>query len=129
MMIFPFQGFSEVADEDSVFPLAKEKNVGIVTIKPFSGGDLFNTLSKYDARPGDGQDLARLAIRNILRNENLTATVPGMTTIEEMENNIRAMKEPRELNEEEKQFLDTAGEVTTAHISPDYRWLRDWVHV
>ena len=43
MLIFPLTPMSEPDEVHGVFPMAREKNVGLVTIKPFAGGAVFRT--------------------------------------------------------------------------------------
>jgi hypothetical protein len=124
MVIFPFTGFSKVREEDSLFALARKKNVGIVAIKPFSGGSLFTK-----NQVGDGKDVARLSLRRILSNRYLSCTVPGMTTTEEIDNNFRATREPRRLSKEEADVLDNAALDNWSSLPANYQWLRQWEYV
>ena len=78
----------------SIFQTVREKNVGLVTIKPFIGGQLFPPLGKEGPAPGVGNkqenELARLTLQCILTNDAITATVPGMDTVYQVENAARA---------------------------------------
>ncbi len=73
-----------------------EKDVGVVTIKPFFGGSVFNDTYGKVKFPVMGvgskkeNDLARLTIQCILANPAITASVPGLSTVYEVENAARA---------------------------------------
>ena len=116
----------------SVFKTVLDRDVGIVTIKPFFGGDLFSSYGK-DKFPvmgvgsKDENDLARLTIQCILSNQSITAVVPGLSTVYEVENAARASY-TRLLGQTaaETEWLMRVTEERWANLSPEYEWLRDW---
>jgi len=116
----------------SIFKTALEKNVGIVTIKPYFGGNVFASCGK-DKFPVMGvgskeeNDLARLTLQCILANEAITATVPGLSTVYEVENAARASyTRLLAMTPAEKQWLMQITEERWAALPPEYAWLRDW---
>jgi aryl-alcohol dehydrogenase-like predicted oxidoreductase len=119
------------ADETkSVFQSVREKDVGLVTIKPFAGGHLFKTGGKFPVL-GVGSkmdnDLARLTLQCILTNDAITATVPGLTTIYEVENAVRASYErPLGITPREQRWLARITDECWKRLPGDYAWLRDW---
>ena len=129
MLIFPFGAVSKQDVEHSIFPLAKEKDVGVVTIKPFSGGSLFRAEERSDGEEYDKYEVASLAIRHIVSNEYITATVPGMTTIDELECNVQAGKHPSPLADAEAEKLSRHARAAMDRLPPDYAWLRQWEYV
>ena len=60
--------------------------------------------------------IARLAIRYILCNPAITAPIPGLITVEQVDNVALAVKERRELDEEEKAELDRAMDRAWANL-------------
>ncbi len=115
----------------SIFQSVREKNVGLVTIKPFIGGQLFPPLGSDGPALGVGSkvenDLARLTLQCILANETITATVPGMDTVYQVENAARASRQ-RALGMTPRQQAWLA-EVTDRqwnNLPEHYRWLHDW---
>ena len=80
-----------------------------------------------DAGDKTEHDLARLTLQCIIANQAITTTVPGLTTIHEVENAVRASY-VRQLGatEAEKQWLTEMTEQRWAALDPDYAWLRDW---
>jgi aryl-alcohol dehydrogenase-like predicted oxidoreductase len=118
----------------SLFKTVREKDVGVVTIKPFFGGSLFpDSTAKKVAFPVMGvgskseNDLARLTLQCILTNKAITATVPGLSTAYEVENAARASyTRAFGLSAAEKQWLDEVTDERWAALPPEYLWLRDW---
>ncbi|MFQ6130919.1 MAG: aldo/keto reductase [Armatimonadota bacterium] len=129
MFIFPFMAESKVDNEHSVFPMLREKNCGLVTIKPFAGGSLFRDAIRKQGPDVDKYEVASISLRKILSNEYLTATVPGMTTIDELENNVSIWKQPKQLTEAEQRLLTREFRHAMANLPPDYQWLREWEYV
>lgn len=58
-----------------IFKRAKELNIGVIAMKPLAGGTIKD---------------ANLAIRFILQNKNVTIVIPGMASINEVEENVLA---------------------------------------
>ncbi len=118
--------------ERSFFEAAKMADVGVVTIKPFGGGSLFRHGAKFPVtKKGDQEDheAAMLALRKILQTPELTATVPGMTTLEEVENNVKASYDKTPLTAEELARIDRLGDGMYANLPRGYEWLKsfEWV--
>lgn len=129
MLIFPLTPMSEPDEMHGVFPMAQEKDVGLVTIKPFAGGAVFRTARRQGEGPVDDMELASLSVRKIIGNQHITATVLGMTTIDELENNLTVRSQPRRLSQAEDELLRERWTETFANLPPDYRFLRDWLTV
>lgn len=116
----------------SIFESCKKHDVGIITIKPFAGGSLFRSVHARfpieGTTPPEDHEIARLTLRYILMNKDITATVPGMTTIAEVENNVRASLEARTaaFNDEELRRLHKVTDRLWANLPTEYRWLKDW---
>lgn len=69
-----------------------EKNVGFIAMKPLAGGAIEN---------------GRLALRYILQNSDVTVAIPGMATLQELEQNLSAAAETAPLSEDEQQAIQT----------------------
>lgn len=117
----------------SIFTVLKEKNVGLVTIKPYFGGSLFTESIGKVSFPVMGvgskteNDLARLTLQCILANPNITATVPGLSTVYEVENAARASYTRQfGMSPADQQWLMEITERQWANLPPNYAWLRDW---
>ena len=116
----------------SIFKTVVEQNVGIVTIKPFFGGSLFESYGK-DKFPVMGvgskkeNDLARLTLQCILTNGSITATVPGISTPYEAENAARASyARILGFSPAEEEWLTSITDERWAKLPEEYAWLRDW---
>ena len=116
----------------SIFRTVLEQDVGIVTIKPFFGGSLFKSYGK-DKFPVMGvgskveNDLARLTIQCILAKASITATVPGLSTVYEVENAARASyTRPLGQMAADKEWLMRITDERWAALPEEYAWLRDW---
>lgn len=66
---------------------AKAQNVGIIAMKPLAGGNITN---------------GTLAMRYILQNENCTLAIPGMATLEEIEENTAVSTAPLTQSEQQE---------------------------
>ncbi len=116
----------------SIFKVVLEKDVGIVTIKPYFGGSLFDSSGKIKFPVmGVGSktenDIARLTLQCILANPAITASVPGLSTVYEVENAARASY-TRSLGmaAADKEWLMDITEQKWANLPSEYEWLRDW---
>ncbi|MHC4751756.1 MAG: aldo/keto reductase [Planctomycetota bacterium] len=116
----------------SIFKEVLERDVGIVTIKPYFGGSLFKSYGKVKFPVmGVGSktenDLARLTLQCILANPAITAAVPGLSTVYEVENAARASY-TRSLGmaAADKKWLMNITEHQWANLPREYEWLRDW---
>ena len=103
---------------------------GFFGIKPFAGTSLFNG----DGSPGNEHEpadnrLARLAIRNILANPAITASVPGLATEAQVDNVAQAVLEPRELDVQEQTLLRSRMDRVWATLAPKSNWLKNWEHI
>jgi aryl-alcohol dehydrogenase-like predicted oxidoreductase len=115
VILFPYTAGSKPAG-DSLFAAAEAHDTGVLGIKPFGGGALF---------AGDGSDgrRARLAIRGILRNAALAATLPGCASVEQLDNAVAAAIDPPALDPREQAELDAAAEAMWPRVPA---WLRNW---
>jgi aryl-alcohol dehydrogenase-like predicted oxidoreductase len=119
---FPFTTMSRRAETDSVFDALKKQDVGAFGIKPFAAGSLF---------AGDNEEnlkRARLAIRYILAS-NTVIPIPGLNSLEQVDNVVKAVKERRQFDLKEQAALGAASEQARANLPQNYQWLKDWQYV
>lgn len=127
VVLTPYTAASKEKPTDSLFDAARKQNVGILGIKPFSSGSLFKDGAGAGGVSTAGDDeLARLALRYILCNDAITAPMPGLISIHQVDNAVRAIKERRELDLAETARLDQAAKEMLAELPPDYHWLKEW---
>ncbi len=116
-----------VTDESGLWSAIKKHDVGWFGIKPFASNSLF----KGDSSPSsptfkEDNRLARLAIRYVLCNPAITAPIPGLISVKQVDNVALAIKERRMLDESEQAELKAAMNRAWADLPADYHWLRDW---
>jgi len=109
-VLFPVPVGAKRAAADSLFDTAQAHDTGVLGIKPFGGGALFR---------GDGCDgwRARLAIRSILGNPALAATIPGCASVQQLTNAVAAVEEPRTLDLEERAEMERSVPAMRARVS------------
>lgn len=113
-----------------IFQAAVKHDIGVVTIKPFAGGSLFSTKLKFGESlesTEEDYERARLTLACILANPAISTTIPGMTTVEQVDNNARASAERLALLEPGgARKLAEATDALWARLPEEYGWLRDW---
>ncbi len=131
VILTPYTARSKlVTDESGLWAALKRYDVGWFGIKPFASNSVF----KGDGSPNsphfeEDNKIARLAIRYILCNPAITAPIPGMISIQQVDNIAQAVKERRVLDLTEKAQLDEAMDRAWASLPPNYQWLKNWEYV
>jgi len=114
-VLFPYF-FMTKESENGLLAACKQNDVGTIAIKPMAAGFV------------RGQATAH--IKKILSTPNLTAAIPGMADVRQLEENVQAsytrdvsltQEELRELAELNKDLFD--------RLPAHYQWLRDWEYV
>lgn len=114
----PYNVRHRVAEEE-VLPAAKEKNMGVITIKPFARGSLFKA---YDAEGGQS-GLARDMMAFVLENELVDICTCGLHTVAQVEENFSASW--TKLTPGARQRLEIAARTPCG----GHRWLEEgWLH-
>jgi len=125
VLLFPYTSNTKELPEDSLFEAVRKHDIGTFGIKPFAGGSLFT-----DAKtPQECSERARMTIRYILGNPAITAPIPGLASVAEVDNMVQAIKERRRLAKTEMDKLDRINKRMWAELPDKYRWLRDWEYV
>ena len=119
-----------VRDETGLWATIRKQDVGWFGIKPFASNSVFKGDSSPNS-PHFEQDnrIARLAIRSILCNPAITAPIPGLISVQQVDNVALAVKERRELDVAERAELEQVMDRAWAELPEQYAWLRDWEHV
>jgi aryl-alcohol dehydrogenase-like predicted oxidoreductase len=130
VVVTPYTARTKVLPADSVFEAIKKFDIGVFGIKPFASNSLF----KGSSAPGnpmaeEDNRIARLALRNILANPAITAPIPGLISMEQVDNAAKAVKERRDLDQQERAALEKAGAEMWARLPGHYHWLRDFEFV
>lgn len=69
-----------------ILPMAKERNMGVIIMKPLSGGLL--CLPEHEREKYDKDPIATGSIRFVVSNENVTLAIPGMQRMQDVEENV-----------------------------------------
>jgi aryl-alcohol dehydrogenase-like predicted oxidoreductase len=126
----PYTAKSKLLPKDSIFDAIKKYDVGVLGIKPFASNAIFQGDGSPDGPHVEEDDRrARMAIRYILCNPALTAPIPGLISAHQVDNMALAVREQRELGEEEKAELERLGDQMWARLPDHYQWLKDWEYV
>jgi predicted aldo/keto reductase-like oxidoreductase len=125
--VTPYTAKTKELPKDSVFEAVKKNGVALFGIKPYSSGSVF----KGKGLPDDPNwekdcETSRLCLRYILCNPAVTAPIPGMIHIAQVENAAKAIAERRELDKAELKKLDEIHDEAWAKLPPDYQWLKQW---
>ena len=126
----PYTANSKELPTESVFSAIRKHNVGVFGIKPFADNALFKGDSTPNSPHREEDDRrARLALRYILGNPAITAPIPGLVTLAQVDNAAKAIAERRKLDKAEKAELENASKHMWANLRPSHQWLRNWEHV
>ena len=128
VIVTPYTAKTKVVDDpNGLWAAMRKHDVGWFGIKPFASGSVF----QGDSSPGNphektDNEMARLIIRYILCNPAITAPIPGMITMEQVDNMALAVLERRELDLQEKAQLDATMDRAWAQLPYHYQWLKNW---
>jgi aryl-alcohol dehydrogenase-like predicted oxidoreductase len=128
VIIFPYLFLTEEFGGDSLLALAKEKDVGVIGLKPFGAGTVF--AQRPSQIQGRVDERARVLVKEMLQERRVSAVIPGVNVPEQLEENVRGSYE-RDVppTEEEKQTLRECTSSFYANLPPAYEWLRAWRYV
>jgi aryl-alcohol dehydrogenase-like predicted oxidoreductase len=130
VIVTPYTAKSKVLPADSVFEALKKHDVGMFGIKPFASNSLFKGSSALDhPEAEEDNNRARLALRYILCNPALTAPIPGLINLTQVDNAAKAVRERRELDKNERAKLERIANEMWAKLPDNYQWLKDWEYV
>lgn len=125
VLLFPYTADTKELPQDSLFGAVRQHDIGTFGIKPFGSNSLFQGAKSAEEK----SRRARITIRHILGNPALTAPIPGLASVEEVDNMALAVKEHRKLDLAEAQELRSMNETMWANLEPEYQWLKDWQYV
>ncbi len=133
VVLFPYTADSKALPDDSLFDALRKSGTGALGIKPFADNSLFAGNSAPSSPQFDEDNIrARLAIRYVLENPAITAPIPGLISVQQVENVAQAVLERRRegrLSSRQRAELERATRGMWARLRPGYEWLRDWQNV
>jgi len=125
VMLTPYTAKTRELPKDSLFEAVRKHDIGTFGIKPFGSNSLFHGATSAEEK----SHRARLTIRYILGNPGITAPIPGLACVEEVDNMALAIKEVRKLSRAEEVELEQISEHMWANLPSHYAWLRNWEYV
>jgi aryl-alcohol dehydrogenase-like predicted oxidoreductase len=129
-VLFPYTAATKELPQESIFDAIQEFDIGVFGIKPFADNSLFlGDSSRTSPHAEEDDRRARMALRYILSNPSISAPIPGLINMRQVDNAARAVMERRQLDLKEKAELDRASMHVWANLRPQYRWLRNWEYV
>jgi len=106
-IILAYSPLDQEGVADEILPMAKEHDMGVIVMKPLSGGLL--CLPEHE-RDASGRDLiASNSIRFVISNENVTVAIPGITCMREIEENATLGNMPPISNDEVAELRKSIG--------------------
>ncbi|NQT40859.1 MAG: aldo/keto reductase [Planctomycetes bacterium] len=128
VIIFPCFFLTKESGGGTLLKLAKEKDVGMIGMKPFGAGMAFGLRPRQQGQGKPVTDRrAHALLKQMLREERISAIIPGVRIPEHLDENVKASHE-RDLpkSAEEDQAVRECTESFYAHLTPQYQWLRKW---
>jgi aryl-alcohol dehydrogenase-like predicted oxidoreductase len=149
----PYNYFATKAQVE-LFPAARKKDIGVIVIKPFNKGTIFNPslleskwargnlarvlelggkgedkkeLTSQSLTKGTGLNLAQASLRYILSNEDVSMVIPGMETPDEVRENVQVAETGKLGALDRKQMEHRAHHLEDA-LPENYQWLKHWRH-
>ena len=125
VIIFPYLFLTEELGGNSLLKLAKDKDVGVIGLKPFGAGTTFGI--KPSELHGKVDKKAHILVKKMLREPRISAVIPGVNTTEQLEENVKGSYEgDKQLTLKEKEAVRQCTENYHANLTQEYQWLRNW---
>ncbi len=86
---------------------AKEKNIGVVVMGPVAGGRLGNASPVLEKILPEVKRVPELALRFVLSNPGVTIALSGMSTMQQVEENLITASDESPLSPEDSKAIDT----------------------
>jgi len=116
MVLFPYFTMTQET-ESGALAACKRQDMGVVAIKPLSAGFL-----------AEGGTVKHL--KKVLSTPHLSAAIPGVKNVEQLEENVRASyTRDVALTAEDLQELAVRTQGLFDRLPPRYQWLRKWEYV
>ena len=125
VIIFPYLFLTEEMGGNSLLSLAKEKDVGVIGLKPFGAGSTFGVKKTQDQVFTDKR--GPVMLKEMLKEPRLSAVIPGVGAREHLDENVKGSYERAVPHSAaDRKALRQCRRNFHAHLAPEYRWLRRW---
>jgi len=127
VVVTPYSAGSQEKPVGSMFDALRQCAVGMIGIKPFASGNLFASRGTPDSRTKEEDDQrARMALRYVLCCDVLSASIPGLITVDQVKNAAAAVRERRQFDTAEAARYQELATNMWRSLPADYQWLHDW---
>jgi len=127
VIVTPYSAGSKEKPVGSMFDAVRAHDVGLIGIKPFAGGSMFQSLGEPDSpTKAEDDERARMALRYVLSCDVLTAAIPGLITIDQVTNAAAAVRERRQFDLAESRRYEEITREMWDNLPQNYQWLHDW---
>ena len=92
---------------EEILPMAKEHDMGVIIMKPLSGGLL--CLPEHEREKVERDPIVSGSLRFVVSSENVTLAIPGMQRMREVEENIPVGDMPEMSEDEKAELLKSIG--------------------
>jgi predicted aldo/keto reductase-like oxidoreductase len=110
-LMVAYSAFDEDRLSADLLPLAHQKGVGLIAMKPLAGGRLADRpLFSKTKKSAQKESRAQISLQYVLSNQNITCAIPGMMALQELDENLQVGIKPRELKQTEiRDLLEYVG--------------------
>ncbi len=127
VIITPYSAGSKEKPVGSMFDALRRNDVGLIGIKPFASGTVFQSQGEPDSATKDEDDQrARMCLRYCLACDVLAATIPGLITVDQVKNAAAAVNERRQFDLAETRRHEQITREMWSNLPEHYAWLREW---
>ena len=116
-------------DYSALIPRCKQLGLGILSIKPMGSRNMIAYAKLHGYFDDPKAHICQAMLRHVFQNDEIDCTFTGMNSVDELNINLEAARNP-ELSAYEQEMLDKlSAEVSAlngAYLSPQYRWLEKW---
>ncbi|MGB9596947.1 MAG: aldo/keto reductase [Candidatus Poribacteria bacterium] len=95
--------------QEEILPMAKQNDMGVIIMKPLSGGLL--STPEHEREKLGYDPIAIGSLKYIVSNENVTVTIPGITCVREVEENAKVADMPLMSKDEKIELLKAIGKL------------------
>ena len=125
VIIFPYLFLTKEFGGDSLLALAKEKDVGVIGLKPFGAGTTFNI--RPSEISGKVDNKAHSLLKEMLTEPRISAVIPGVNIPEQLDENVKGSHERgKPMTSADREAVRRCTENYYANLTPEYQWLRNW---
>jgi len=91
--------------EKEILPMAKEHDMGVVIMKPLSGGQLSTPRTEEEREEADLDPIVQGSLWYIASNDAVSTVIPGMTCVREVEENVKVGEFTEKIPDDKKTEL------------------------